>query len=112
MSKKKLNCWEFMKCGKGPDRDKADQSGVCPVASEASADGLNNGVNGGRLCWVLAELYGDGKGKWRCSNVSRKSPCFSCEFRYKVTNEEGLIEVCKATGEFLAQHSKRKKKTS
>ena len=108
MPMKKNNCWEFMKCGKGPMGDNIDKSGVCPVADETSAHDLNKGVNGGRICWIIAEVCCNNK--IQCSDLQRKSSCFSCEFRYKVTQEEGLINVCKATGEFLARHDKNKKR--
>ena len=94
----KLNCWEFMKCGKGPSGN--GKSDICPVAVKTEADMLNGGVNGGRICWIIADTCSNGGVK--CSDLHRESSCFSCEFRYKVTAEEGLLNVCKATGTFLA----------
>jgi hypothetical protein len=99
---KKLNCWEFMKCGREMEGEKAKSLGVCPVALETSADGLNGGINGGRICWIVADTCC--KEKIRCSDKHGKSSCFSCEFRYKVTIEEGLLNVCEATGLFLARN--------
>lgn len=85
-----------MKCGK---QDGTDKSDVCPIAAEKSANGLNGGKNGGRLCWIIADAH---PATWRsCSIKGRKDPCFSCEFRFKVMMEEGMINVCKATGSFL-----------
>jgi hypothetical protein len=95
----KPNCWEFMKCGKGPSENGNSKSGSCPIATETSANDLNGGVNGGRICWIIAETCCNGEVK--CSDLHRNSSCFSCEFRYKVTAEEGLLSVCKATGSFL-----------
>ncbi|MBI4682587.1 MAG: hypothetical protein HY757_05750 [Nitrospirae bacterium] len=105
--KKKYNCWEFMKCGKGPGTGNTKQSGICPVVDNTAANGLNGGVNGGRMCWLIAETKCCGEVKH--SNQNRSDPCFSCEFRYKVMAEEGLLEVCNTTGEFLA-NLKRKDK--
>jgi hypothetical protein len=99
----KLNCWEYMKCGKGPGGDKVEKSGICPIATEVLANGLNNGLNGGRLCWIIAENYC--MEEIKCSSLHRKSSCYSCEFRYKVTIEEGLLKVCQTTGVFLANSS-------
>lgn len=96
----KPNCWEFMKCGKEPGGVNAGKSGACPVAKEALADGLNGGINGGRICWIIAEKYCTEEIK--CSGLHRKSSCYSCEFRYKVTIEEGLLNVCQTTGVFLS----------
>ncbi|MBI5742196.1 MAG: hypothetical protein HZA16_15965 [Nitrospirae bacterium] len=95
----KLNCWEFKKCGREKEGAGLDKSCVCPVARKISADGLNNGRNGGRICWVIADLCCDRKVD--CVNTRRGDPCFSCEFRYKVMIEEGLLNVCKSTGELL-----------
>ncbi len=94
----KLNCWEFMKCGKEPGGSRTEESGVCPIASEASADSLNDGINGGRLCWVIADICNY---KIKCSATHHNSSCFSCEFRYKVMADEGLLKVCETTGLFL-----------
>jgi hypothetical protein len=96
----KLNCWEFMKCGKGIGENETDKSEPCPVALKISADGLNGGINAGRICWIIAE--GKCHSKVRCNKIHQKEACFSCEFRYKVMAEEGLLNVCNATGTFLA----------
>lgn len=106
----KQNCWEYRKCGREKNGINVKISGACPVASEGSAHGLNEGKNGGRMCWVVSDICCDGK--VRCSNGDVKDPCFSCEFRYKVIREEGLLNVCKATGLFLQLHDKEKYETS
>lgn len=87
-----------MECGMEPGGHRTDESGVCPVAA-ASVSGLNGGKNGGRLCWVLAESCGHANVK--CSPLHQPSFCYSCEFRYMVTSEEGLLNVCNATGRLL-----------
>jgi hypothetical protein len=99
----KYNCWEFKKCGRGVGGDKVDESGRCPVAAETPANSLNGGINGGRICWVM-----NGNG---CHDklMHGKDFCFQCEFRYKVTLEEGLLNICKATGLFLSNSSEKKK---
>ncbi len=101
----KLNCWEFMKCGKRPPENGNGKDNSCPVASETSANDLNDGINGGRICWIIAETCHNSK--VQCSDLLRKDPCFSCEFRYKVTIEEGLLNICKTTGKFLGNSSLR-----
>ena len=50
----KVNCWEFMNCGRELGGEKADKLGVCPVATDISADGLNRGKVGGRICWAIS----------------------------------------------------------
>ncbi len=99
----KRNCWDFMKCGKGPGGSRVEDEGICPVAEESMADGLNGGENGGRICWIIAETCDNDK--VQCSDFHRKDSCFSCEFRYKVMNEEGLLNICKTTGHFLENSS-------
>lgn len=91
-----------MKCGRETGGARVDELGVCPVSQENTADGLNGGLNGGRICWVINEngchdklMYG-------------KDFCFQCEFRYKVTQEEGFLNVCKATGLFLSNSSEKR----
>ena len=96
----KINCWDYMKCGKGPGGEKTDKCATCPVASETLANGLNGGLNGGRICWIIAE--NNCIEDLKCSNLHHKSSCYSCEFRYKVTMEEGLLKVCQTTGLLLA----------
>jgi hypothetical protein len=88
-----------MKCGKGPSGDGNGKHRSCPISAETSANTLNGGVNGGRICWIIAENCRNSKVK--CSELSRMDPCFSCEFRYKVFAEEGLLSVCRATASFL-----------
>jgi hypothetical protein len=95
----KLNCWEVMKCGKGPGGDNTDTLGICPVATEASANGLNGGINGGRICWVIATTSYNGKVK--CYNSRQISSCFNCKFHNKVMTEEGLLNLCRTSGFFL-----------
>ncbi len=96
---KKINCWEFMKCGNGLSSNGNGKCGRCPVADQTMADGSNGGKNGGRICWIIAESCDEGEVK--CSDVYRKSSCFSCEFRFKVMVEEGMLNVCNATGSYL-----------
>jgi hypothetical protein len=98
----KLNCWEFMNCGRGPADNDHKSPGLCLVSSEISASGLNGGMNGGRLCWVINEAY--------CASKAA-SKCFQCEFRYKVMAEEGFFNSCKAAGEYLINLRIDKSKT-
>ncbi len=95
----KLNCWEYMECGRGPGGFGTHEAGVCNIAKEIAANGLNGGVNGGRLCWLIAEKCSSEEVK--CSNYHNKNSCFSCKFRYKVSAEEGLLAVCNSTGVLL-----------
>ncbi|MBC8413853.1 MAG: hypothetical protein ISR96_05485 [Nitrospira sp.] len=95
-----VNCWEYMNCGHGPGNSNSTKSGICPVATDKKAAGLNDGINGGRICWIIAE--DSPSDAIKCSELHHKSSCFSCEFRYKVTVDAGLLEVCNAAGEYLS----------
>ena len=95
-----------MKCGKGPDtKSQNGKSGYCPVARAKSADGLNGGINGGRICWILiGNKCGNSSG---CSPSKDISSCDSCDFHERVKKEEGLRKVCYAVGEiFFSQKRK------
>jgi hypothetical protein len=83
---------------------------MCPVAADTSADGLNEGVNGGRICWIIAETLN--KNEIKCCALQQDPSCFQCEFRHKVITEEGLLNICKATGIFLTNSSSYKKRRS
>ena len=54
MGKKKINCWEYKKCGREAGGAHVHDLGVCPVTEEKRLDGAHEGVNAGRACWVVA----------------------------------------------------------
>ncbi len=80
---KKLNCWEFNRCGRGPGGDKVEELGLCPAAAETRLGGLNGGHNGGRSCWGVP-------GTSCAGSVNEKiSVCLECPFLRRVQEEEG-----------------------
>jgi hypothetical protein len=85
---KKQNCWEAKKCGREPDGIKADEFGVCPAAEEEKADGIHDGENGGRCCWVVSGTLCKGA-KAQGSYVEKFSgDCQKCDFYSMVKREE------------------------
>jgi hypothetical protein len=82
----KQNCWEFLKCGRGSG-GKAEH-GTCPASTDASANGLNEGKNGGRICWAISGTF-CGK-KIRGFYAKKQLSCRSCIFFKKVKEEEGI----------------------
>jgi hypothetical protein len=81
------NCWEFKQCGREPGGERAAELGVCPAALDASADELNGGKNGGRLCWAIGgTLCG---GKVQGEFAQKVLSCLSCDFHKLVREEEG-----------------------
>ena len=97
MTEKKLNCWEFMKCGRGPGGAKAKQLGVCPAASDKRLDTIHGGINSGRACWVVAGTYCGGTVQG--SFARKQVACKRCDFYNKVQTEEG--DVIESTNSLL-----------
>ncbi len=87
MSEKKLNCWEYMKCGRGPKGTKAKKLGACPAASEKRLNKVHGGINSGRTCWVVAGTFCGGTAQG--SYAKKQLACKRCDFYKKVQSEEG-----------------------
>jgi len=84
----KLNCWEFKKCGREPWGAKISEYDVCPAATKASANGINGGKNGGRICWAIAGTLSNEEIKGRFAK--EKFTCMSCDFSKLVNEEENI----------------------
>lgn len=84
---KKLNCWEFKKCGREPGGENASSLGVCPAATRIILKGINCGTNSGRVCWVVAGTMcgGDVQGTF----AQKCASCEQCDFYLLVQEEEG-----------------------
>ncbi|MFW9800514.1 MAG: two-CW domain-containing protein [Candidatus Thorarchaeota archaeon] len=82
----RVNCWEFMQCGRESGGAKTDDLGVCPAATETSTQGINQGLNGGRICWAIAGTFCGGK--VQSEFASKFANCVTCAFYNKVLNEE------------------------
>ncbi|MBI5359256.1 MAG: hypothetical protein HZA48_01580 [Planctomycetes bacterium] len=81
------NCWEFKKCGREADGAKSKELGVCSASAyNGPGAGLNNGKNGGRICWAVAgTLCG---GKVQGTYAQKQANCIVCEFYKTVRGEE------------------------
>ena len=86
----KLNCWEFKKCGREPEGAKIAEYDVCSAATETSANGINGGKNGGRICWAIAGTLSNEKIKG--TFAKEKFSCLTCDF-FKLVNGEENINV-------------------
>lgn len=83
---RKLNCWEFNKCGREPGGVNVEELGVCPSSVETRAGGINGGINGGRACWAISgTLCG---GTVSGTFVTKYRDCRGCAFYLKVKKEE------------------------
>lgn len=87
----RMNCWEFKQCGRQPGGEKTEEFGVCPATLKVEANGINDGVNGGRSCWVVSrtlcfgEIQGDFSVKLR--------GCIQCGFYTLVREEQGIAYI-------------------
>jgi hypothetical protein len=82
----KLNCWEFLKCGREPGGRLESELGPCPAPLEERLDGVHDGISAGRACWAVS-------GTLCCGKVSgtfakKFASCELCEFYHYVKNEE------------------------
>jgi hypothetical protein len=91
---KKLNCWEFKKCGREPGGKTAVEIGVCPATTYSILDGVHDGKYAGRTCWVVAGTMCDGEVQGIFAQ--KYMDCKLCDFYKTVIEEEGenfLISV-------------------
>ena len=87
MSRNKINCWEYMKCGRGPEQE----NDICPAASDPSFDGMNDGINAGRSCWLVAGTAC--KGSASGSFAKEFGNCRKCEFFKRVHGRKDQISL-------------------
>lgn len=83
---KKLNCWEFKRCGRQPGGEYTRLLGVCPAATEERLDGVHGGKNAGRACWVIAGSMCEGEVQG--TFAKKFGTCAKCNFYQKVKEEE------------------------
>ena len=84
----KSNCWETKKCGREPGGAKVPELGECSAAVNTAANGMNNGKNGGRICWaVTGTLCG---GLVQGTYAQKEVTCMTCEQYSNVMKEEGM----------------------
>jgi hypothetical protein len=89
MAGKKKNCWEYMNCGREPEGSNIEELGICPAATAAMYNGINNGINGGRFCWLavgtmsFAPILG--------TFAARMPTCLECPFFKEVKQQEGCV---------------------
>lgn len=87
---KKINCWEFKKCGREPGGELSNHLGICPASVNTSMNGLNGGKNGGRICWLVAGTFGKSRASYAdCVEAEKLRSCLECEFHNLVLKEEG-----------------------
>jgi hypothetical protein len=83
----KKNCWEFKRCGREPGGENAAAIGVCPASTNTKLDGVHDGKNAGRTCWVIAGTMCNGEVQGFFAQ--KYNDCRICDFYQKVKEEEG-----------------------
>ncbi|NOY69460.1 MAG: protein kinase [Deltaproteobacteria bacterium] len=91
MTSKKLNCWEYKKCGREPGGILTDSLGVCPAATDSSFDGINSGKCGGRICWAVAGTFCHGRPQG--TYAEKRATCMDCDFYKLVCAREGKVNM-------------------
>jgi len=111
MKSNKQNCWEFMQCGREPGGRNTRKQGICPAAADTAFNNFNQGINAGRVCWLVAGTFCGGKiqGTFAEKHLS----CKQCEFYQKVHSEEGdTIQSIDNLNIFAATHIGRVRKVN
>ncbi|MCI5148021.1 MAG: hypothetical protein D3916_01190 [Candidatus Electrothrix sp. MAN1_4] len=91
MEDKNINCWEFKECGREPGGRNALIDGICPAAIDSRANGIHQGKNGGRCCWVVVDSYCKVKAIEDISKGLLK--CRNCAFYAMVRESSELLVV-------------------
>ena len=77
----RINCWEFLHCNFGPN-----SKHPCPTVTDETSNGVNGGMNAGRICWTITDTtcFDKPMGQF----AEKKKICFSCGFFHMVRKEE------------------------
>ncbi|XCN75156.1 MAG: two-CW domain-containing protein [Candidatus Electrothrix aestuarii] len=86
MSDNRMNCWEFKQCGREPGGSNIEKYGSCSVPVSVEHNGINNGKNGGRSCWILREAACEKI--MRACRVDEIKECRQCRFHIHVKKSE------------------------
>jgi len=105
MAPRKINCWEYKKCGREPGGKKTFQSGVCPAAIDKSFEGINRGDHAGRFCWAVAGTFCGGSVQG--TFAEKRESCLGCDFFNKVRSEEGSANLQTRFLKFISRDTGR-----
>lgn len=83
----KYNCWELLECGRQEGGKKVSELGICPATQAGKGSGMNEGKQGGRICWAIAgTLCGE---KVQGVFAQKRETCRMCPVYLLVKSEEG-----------------------
>ena len=102
MNEKKLNCWEFKKCGREPGGVNISK-GICPAAVDSDFNGIHQGKNAGRSCWAIASTLCDNKQQH--DYKEKYTECLHCDF-YKLVQKQEIPSFMVTA--LILEHKKRK----
>jgi hypothetical protein len=74
--------------------------GICPATLDDSFDGINSGINAGRICWAVAGTLCEGKKQGVFT--SKRESCVKCDFFKIVGRQESARESPTKLLKFLA----------
>ncbi len=83
---KKINCWEFKKCGRQPGGNQAHSLGACPATTEKKLHGVHGGSQAGRACWIVGGTFCDDAEQG--TFPKKYFSCVECDFYKRVKEEE------------------------
>jgi len=75
-----------MKCGQEKEVATITEYDVCPAVTKTSANGINGGKNGGRICWAIAGTLSNERIKG--TFAKERFTCLCCDFFKSVNREE------------------------
>lgn len=84
---RKLNCWEYKKCGRQPQGPHVRDLGLCPASVETALDEAHEGTNAGRACWVVSGTLC--RGELQGTFAQKYKNCEACDFYQLVRKDEG-----------------------
>ena len=84
----KMNCWEFKKCERQPGGRLSGEMGICPASINETLNGIHDGKNAGRGCWVVAGTFCGGAVQG--TEAQKQHNCWKCDFFQLVKKEETL----------------------
>ncbi len=90
----KKNCWELKGCGREKGGRNVVSLGICVAASDKKWHGVNGGSNGGRVCWMVAGTFCEGKVQG--TFAEKRETCATCEVFQQIKAEEGAESQAEA----------------
>ncbi len=82
----KLNCWKFKQCGRKQDGPNVSDLGLCLATEEERLDGMHDGTNAGRACWIVSSTFCKRGGTGTFAKKFKN--CELCDFYWEVKKEE------------------------